>query len=218
MILEGIYRRFTPLKGGKGQLDVRLTHQESVAVSQVEPEGLEMTRAGRRFRSAFNGSAPTGIAPVQAIPTTTAAWVLWNGDTIKSYVMNVIGAMEFATGPMAVGGTVLCTIFQAPNQNGLAQATGLGIMNASNSAISSKAVIKSSVTITAPATPLWTPIAALPDAADSVGGISGPLSDVKGRIIVPPQYGLGISVLSGLGTTPTFLPVFDWLELELDLE
>ncbi len=67
MILEGVYRRFVALKGGKAPLDARFTHQESLAVAQVEPEGFEFTRAGRRFRSAFNGTGPTGIAPVQAM-------------------------------------------------------------------------------------------------------------------------------------------------------
>src|SRR2546427_8778674 len=105
MIFEGIYRRFIPLKSGKGQLDVRLTHQESLATALVEPEGFEMSRAGRRFRSAFNGTAPTGVVPVVAFPTTAAQWVLWNGDTAKAYVMNVVGAMQLVAGPTGVGGT-----------------------------------------------------------------------------------------------------------------
>jgi len=217
MIFEGIYRRFTALKSGKGPLDARFTHQESLAVALVEPEGFEMTRAGRRFRSAFNGTAPTGIAPVQAMPTTAAQWVLWNGDTIKSYVMTSVGVILFS-GTQGVGGTLLGAIFTAPNQNGLAQATGLAVQNMSGSAIGSKAVIKSSITLTAPATPLWSPVAALPDAADTAGGQAGPITDIKGRLIIPPQYGLALAVLSAAGTTPLFLPFFDWLELETDLE
>jgi hypothetical protein len=217
MLFEGVYRRFSVLRNGKGPLDARLTFLESLAMSQVEPEGYEMTRAGRRFRSAFNGSAPTGIAPVQAMPTTAAQWVLWNGDLTKSYVMTSVGVVLFS-GTQGVGGTVLGTIFQAPVQNGVAQQTGLAIMNMSDSSISSKAVIKSGITITAPATPIWCPVAALPDAADTAGGQAGPISDMKGRLIIPPQKGLGIAVLSAAGTTPLFLPFFDWLEVESDLE
>lgn len=216
-LLEGVYRRFSALKSGKGPIDARFTHQESLAIGQVEPEGFEMTRSGRRFRAAFNGSAPTGIAPVQAMPTTAAQWVLWNGDPLKSYVMNQIGVLLFS-GTQAVGGSVLGTIFTAPDQTGLAFATGLAVANCSASAIGSKAVIKSGVTLTVPATPLWFPVAALPDSADTVGGQAGPITDVKGRIIIPPKSGLGLVVLSAAGTTPLFLPVFDWLELECDLE
>lgn len=217
MIFEGIYRRFAPLRAGKGPIDARFTHQESLAVSLVEPEGFEMTRAGRRFRSAFNGTAPTGIAPVQAIPTTAAQWVLWNGDLVKSYVMTSVGVILFS-GTQGVGGTVLGALFNTPSQQGLASATGLAVQNMSGSAIGSKAVIKSAITLTGPAVPLWSPVAALPDAADTAGGQAGPISDMKGRLIIPPQMGLAIAVLSAAGTTPLFLPFFDWLELESDLE
>ena len=217
MIIEGIVRRFGALRGGKGPVDVRLTHQESVAIAQVEPEGFEVTRSGRRFKSAFTGTAPTGIAPVQAMPTTAAQWVLWNGDLVKSYVVTSVGALLFSGIP-AAGGTVLGALFQAPNQNGLAQQAGIGIANMSASAIGSKAVIKSGIALTAPAVPLWVPLAALPDAVDGVGGQAGPTSDIKGRLIIPPQMGLGIAIFAGAGTTPLFLPIFDWIELECDLE
>lgn len=216
MILEGIVRRFTALKGGKTPIDARFTHQESLAVAQVEPEGFEITRSGRRFQLAFNGTVPTGIAPVQALPTTAAAWVLWNADPYKSYILTTLGVMLFSGTP-AAGGTVLGTIFKAPAQSG-ANATGLSILNMSGSAIGSNAVLKSAVTITSPVAPVWTQLAALPDAVDGIGGLAGPTSDIKGRIIIPPGQGFGLTVFAGAGTTPLFLPAVSWIELESDLE
>src|SRR6266568_2189225 len=96
MILEGIYRRFIPLRVARGPDDIRITHAESLAVGQVEPSGWEMTRAGRRFSIAYNGTAPTGQAPVQALPTTLAGWVIWNADPAKSYGFEMLGETYFS--------------------------------------------------------------------------------------------------------------------------
>lgn len=216
MIFEGVYRRFSTLKAGKAPLDIRLTHQESLAVAQIEPEGFDITRSGRRFQLGYNGTPPTGIAPVQAFPTTAAAWVLWNADPYKSYVITNVGIMLFS-GVMAAGGSVLGTIFKAPVQSG-ANATGLAVMNMSGSAIGSNAILKSAVVITGPAVPVWSHLAALPDAVDGVGGLAGPTADVKGRMIIPPGQGLGLTVFAGAGTTPLFVPSLAWVELESDLE
>lgn len=217
MISEGILRRFIPFKSSAGAKDLRITHLESLAVAQTEPEGFEFTRAGRRFRTAFNGSAPTGIAPVQAMPTTAAQWVIWNGDPVLSYVVTSAAAILFS-GTQGVGGTLLGTLFTAPDQTGLAQATGLAVANMSKSSRGSNAIIKSAITLTVPATPLWFPLSSLNSAAETAGGQGGPQADIKGRLIIPPKTGLGLVVLSAAGTTPLFLPYLDWLEVETDLE
>src|SRR5947207_2353188 len=110
MIFEGTYRRFMGLRSGKAPLDARLTHQESLAVCAVEPPGFEMTRAGRRFYISYNGTAPTGIATVQVLPTTAAQWVIWNADAAKTYFFKALGAMVLSGTP-GVGGQLLAAIF-----------------------------------------------------------------------------------------------------------
>lgn len=218
MILEGFARRFMPLKGGKNQDELRLTHAESVAVAQVEPPGLEMARAGRRFYLGYNGTAPTGVAPVQAFPTTAAQWAVWNGDFYKSYVIEELGAI-LLSGTNAVGGTLLACIFGLPTEEGLAEATGVAIANGSGSAVGSKAVVKSGVTITNPAVPVWFPIA--DTALSAIATLPSTIianRAVGGRVIVPPQSGLGLAVLAPAGTSQTFLPFASWAEIELDLE
>lgn len=217
MFLETEYRRFQPLRVAKGTITARSTFTESLAVAQVEPEGTEVTRAGRRFRIAYNGTVPTGIAPVQAFPTTAAQWVIWNGDQFKSYIFTNIGLFIFS-GTQGVGGVVLGCFFNTPDQTALAQATGLGVQNMGAGAIGSKAVIKSAVTITAPATPLWVPLSALAESAGTVGAKTSSLGDIKGKLILPPKTGLGLVALSAAGTTPLFLPYGDWIELETDQE
>lgn len=218
MIFEGIYRRFQALRVAKGPLDARFTFTESLAVAQVESPGHETTRAGRRFYLGYNGTVPTGIAPVQAFPTTAAQWVLWNADPAKTYFIESIGAM-LLSGTSGLGGELLAALFQAPAQTG-ASAAGLAIASASGSNIGSKAKIKSAVTITDPATPAWFHVAEQLSAAAVVGPASCIANRASLRTIVaiPPGFGLGLVVLAPAGTTPLYLPTAEWVELETDME
>jgi hypothetical protein len=211
MILEGIYRRFVPLRVAKGTIDARFTFTESLAVGQVEPDGWEMSRAGRRFHLAYNGTVPTGIAPVQAMPTTVTAFTIWNADPSKSYGFTVLGALTFSGTPAVTGGVLLATIFQAPVQLG-ANLTGVAIMSASNGGPASKAIVKGTVTITGPAVPVWAPVADQQASGPPVN------RQLNGRVLLAPGQGLGLTVLAAVGTTPLFLPVAEWIELETDQE
>src|SRR6185295_17420051 len=148
---------------------------------------MEMSRAGRRFYAGCS-AAITGIAPVQAIPTTAAQWVLWNADTNRTYFFDMI-LMALLSGTPGLSGDAWMTLFSAPAQTGLA--SGITIQSASGGGLTSKASIKSGVTITAPAAPTWFPlgssIESITAAAFSAGysEIMGD-NDVKGAIAVPP--------------------------------
>ena len=218
MIFEGVVRRFVGLKNGKAPIDIRITHQESVAVAQVEPPGFEMTRAGRRFHLGYNGTAPTGIAPVQAFPTTAAQWVLWNPDLAKTYHVESVGAIVLS-GTTGLGGQILAAVFQSPAQTG-AQVAGLGVMSASNSNTTSRAIIKASVTITTPAVPVWAPVAEQVGAAAVVGPASCIMNRATGKTLlaIPPGFGLGLAILAPAGVTPLYLPIVEWIEQEADME
>lgn len=216
MILEGIYRRFQGLRVAKGPIDARFTFTESLAVEQVGPAGLEMTRAGRRFYLGFT-AAPTGIAPVQAWPTTAAQWVLWNADANKTHFYKALGAYPISGTPGA-GGQLLAAIITAPAQSGLA--TSVLPFSASNGSLTSKMSVKSGVTITAPAAPAWAPIAE--NLSPNVGAFpgSGLLVNraLDGRFAVQPGQGLALAVLALAGTTPLFVPLAEWIEQETDTE
>lgn len=217
MIFEGVARRFFPLKGGKSPLDARVTHLESLAVGQVEAPGFEMTRAGRRFYLAYNGSVPTGIAPVQAFPTTAAQWLLWNADTAQSLIFRALGALLFS-GTQGLGGQLLAAIVNAPATVGNGS-TGLAVASGSGSPRASKVTIKASVVITDPAVPNWFPVAEDVGAAARVGPVGSIINRaIDGKIVVPPLKGLALAVLAPAGTTPLYLPVGDWEEAESDLE
>lgn len=221
MMFEGIYRRFFGLKSGRGAIDARFTHQESLAVAQVEPQNFEMTRAGRRFLL-MNNAGATGIAPVQAIPTTTAQWVIWNADPNVTIFLEEL-LMILASGTPGLGGSMLVSEpFSTPAQTG-ANATGMVVRSASGSAISSAAIIKSNVTITTPAAPGWYTLdesgKSVTAAAFSTGYANGfGRRDLAGAIAIPPQRGIGLAVMAPAGTTPLYIPLARWVEQETDME
>lgn len=217
MIFEGIYRRFTTLKSGKGPIDARFTHQESVAMAVVEPFGLELTRSARRFMLG-NSAAITGIAPVQVLPTTVAQWALWNDDPVQTYWLEELG-MYLTAGTPGVGGILLACLFRAPAQTG-ANVAGASVGSCSGSSAGSRAIVKTSVTITTPAAPIWYSIASNPSPNVTAFASSTFLQhrEIQGRIAIQPGFGLGLAVVAPAGTTPLFAPFGTWTELETDVE
>lgn len=220
MIFEAIYRRFQGLRVAKGPLDVRMTHCESLAVGQVEPANFEMSRAGRRFQLGIS-AAVTGIAPVQAIPTTAAQWALWNADPNQSVLFEELLEV-LLSGTPGLGGSLWACLFSAPAQIGSSGA-GLSAVSCSLGSRSSKIIVKSGVTITDPAAPAWFQVDEsrqnITVAAFSTGYANGfGRKDLAGAIALPPGRGLGLAVIAPAGTTPLYGPLARWVEQETDME
>lgn len=228
MLMEAEFRRFTELKGGKGPITLRSTFLESLAVAQVEPENLELTRAGRRFLLG-NSAAVTGIAPVQVLPTTQPQWAIFNNDNpINGHTMFLEElAMIMTAGTPGVGGILLGCLFQTPvpvgnNTAGCSVSSASKIAGVAGSSQGSSAIVKSSpAAITTPAAPNWFLIAERSDAYAATafaGNVFLENRQIKGAIAIPPQMGLGLCVVSPAGTTPLYAPMARWLELAVDLE
>lgn len=219
MDMQAWYRRFTALRMGTAPNNVRQTHQESLAVAQVEPPNFEMTRAARRFYLG-NSAAATGIAPVQAIPTTAAQWVIWNPDTIMTYFFEEI-LMVLASGTPGLGGSMWGALISSPALTGSSN-TGLTTFGASSSG-ASKAIVKSSVTIATPAAPAWYLLADneknITAAAYSTGYTNSfGRRDLAGALAIQPSQGLALAVVAPSGTTPLYIPQARWIEQETDME
>lgn len=216
--LAGRIRRFS--RAVTDQVKLRLTNHESLVVAQMEPPNLEMTRAATRFMLG-NSAAITGIAPVQVLPTTTAQWVIWNADNKLTYWFEEIG-MYLTSGTPGVGGILLASLFSTPAQTGssVAGATVASCGKPSGQGQSSGAIVKTGVTITTPAAPVWYPIATNPSPNVTAFASSTFLEhrNLRGAIAVPPGYGLGLNVVAPAGTTPLFAPFARWVELETDNE
>lgn len=182
-------------------------------IALTEPEALDLTRSGRRFGIGYT-AAPTGIAPVQALVTTAAQWTIFNGDTAKTYFFDTLG-VHLASGTAGAGIVVVACFFTTPVQTGLA--TGVAIQNRSNSNRASSAAVKSGVTITAPSAPAWFTVAENINANTAVLNTEAVNRSLKGSIALQPNQGLGIAVYSPTGTSPLFVPVAEWYELETSM-
>lgn len=216
-MIEAEYRRFNELKGGQGPQKVRQTGLGSLATAKIEPDNLEMSRAGRRF-GLGNSAAITGIAPVQVLPTTAAQWTIWNKDATRSLVIESIG-MYLTSGTPGVGGVLLGALVVDPVQTG-ASVTGASIGSLSNGSFESNAIVKTGVTITTPTAPIWQVLATnpSPNVTAFAGSVFLENRQLYGSIIVPPSQGLCLNVVAPAGTTPLFAPFAQWVELAMDLE
>jgi hypothetical protein len=198
-----------------GQVYGTCSGNGALRVAQVDQPNAELTRAGRRFSIGYT-AAPTGIAPVTAIPTTAAQWVITNTSTTDTFTFETLG-VHLYSGTAAAGVCVFACLFTAPAQTSFA--TGLSAQSASfSSTISSSAAIKSGVTVTTPAAPAWFLVAKSDSANTAVGAVAAVNFELKGGLMVPPGKSLGLATLSGTGTTPLFIPVATWTEGEQDLE
>lgn len=217
--LLGTLRRFTRMALGNSPQVLRLSGLESLSVNQVEPERFELTRAGRRFIGG-NQIIANGIAPVAAIPTTTATLALYNGEQAggRAIAIERLG-FWLGSGTPAAGATLLATvstqkIATAPT----AMATGYGVASASGSTYASKALWATGVTIPGAPTPAWIQVLSTLQLAAANVGQGDQLADFCGALVIPPQHALGLAILSGAGTTPLYGISCTWAEIEGDLE
>lgn len=220
-LLEAVVRRFTAALGhSEATTAARLTTKLSVAMAQVESEYAEICRSGRMFTGI---GSTTGTPPAASIPTTAPQAFLWNNDPRKTYTLIDVSAM-ILQGTPSQGATLFGIVSPAPGTGSIPLAgTGSLIANWSGGGLSSKAVFAGSLTIPAPAgNAQWgilpgqggNPTYGTP--AAGVGQLIN--ADVRGRVMIPPGKGLGISVFAGAGTAPLFIPSATWYEAEEDLE
>lgn len=214
MSLRAIVDRFHFVGTAHAETDLRLTNQNSLAIAATEPEGFELARAGRRFYGGIQNGA-TGRAPVASIPTTAAAWLLWNGEVQgagRVYAIEQITIVQIS-GTAAVGGVILAALTNTVVASPTA-ATGYASSSISKGGLATKAVWGDNQTLGA--TPTWMALMGNGNPATTTNG--GSTVDVKGRILLPAGFGLALHYLSGTGTSPLFGASVIWSELEAETE
>lgn len=198
--------------GNSNEQTARGTQYGSLAMAQYEPAELEMSRAGIRFVGGCQVIA-SGIAPVAAIPTTTATLALYNGDPTKSLLIEEL-AFGLGSGTPTAGAILFAAVSNgavtAPSA-----ASNYSSQSASNGGVATRAVWGTAVTF--PAGSAWKIAGgSMQLAAANVGQAERPYA-VKG-LLIPPGRALGLAILSGTGTSPLYIVSAQWTELALDLE
>ena len=218
---KAIARKFTYVGSFRGKAEARMTDNESIAVASTELLKMEMARSGSMYAGG-NQIIANGIAPVSAIPTTTATLALFN-DEEPGGVSLVIDRLGFwlGSGTAAAGATLLATvsvsaIASLPTTN----ATGYGSASTSGSTRLTKALWATAVTLpatTSRANAWFQVVSSFQLAAANVGQGSD-FTNFDGSLVVPPGYALGLAILSGAGTTPLYGISATWAELQVSLE
>lgn len=218
MLVEGIAGRF--VQKAAGLMAAGLTGLGSFRVAQTEGEGDEASRAGLRFHVTAQGA--TGIAPVQALMSTAAQWMIWNpnGNTVAAFI-DALGVV-LVSGTAGAGGTLhgcLVAPTNAPATVPSVSATGVQINNANPvSSRSSKLIVVASQTLLNTTTGSWFPIAFMNPAGTILGQTQMENRDIRGKHMIPPGCGLALAVISPTGTTPLFAPYGNWREYGTDVE
>ena len=214
--LLGEFRRFVKNSLASSTKVVRLTGIESLATALVEPVCFELSRAGRRFIGGTQIIA-NGIAPVAAIPTTTATLALYNAEQAGGRALAIEQLGFFlGSGTPAAGATLLaCVSPRAIVTAPTGMATGYGVQSASGSG-ASRALWATAVAI--PTTAAWFQVASTQQLAAVNVGQGDNVVTLDGKLVVPPGFALGLAILSGAGTAPLYGVSCVHSEVDAELE
>ena len=218
MLIEVQAQRF--VQKLQGLVTLTATTLGSLRVAQTEGPGDEATRAGLRQYMSAGGA--TGIAPVQAIPSTAAQWLIYNplSNPVTAFLDSV--GMQLTSGTAGAGATLLACIVPpsfAPATIPTVSAANVKIQNAN--AVSTKAsslVVAASQTLQNAAAGNWFPIGQMRTTGTLLGQTQIVGDPFDGKLAIAPGCGLALCVISPTGTTPLFTPYANWREYASDLE
>lgn len=206
-------------KTAESEVQLQQTLLGNLAIAQVEPGKLEAARQGIRY-CAVIGNGATFLAPVTAYPTTTAAIALYNASTDKILAIQKLFSF-LASGTPAAGGILLACVTKV-SQSRPTLSTGdnggyAGVVQSSLSGYGGQGngIFINNQTLTGEQ-PAWFPAAVEPTSPATASiGAHACVGDFDGLIAVPPGYMLGLTMLSGSGTSPLYGFGAIWDELAL---
>ena len=215
MKIDAILTRLFKQPNNVDGVTLRGTNYASLAVAQLEPPYLELTRSGRRMHGGTQIIA-NGIAPVAAIPTTTATLALYNNDTNNNGLSLCIDWLNvfLGSGTPAAGLSLFAAVAK-PTTIPTANATGYNSAALSGTAYGFKALWATAVPL--PAGTVWSALTSTLQSGTANVGMGDNFLDLGGRIVIPPSYCLALAILSGAGVAPLYGVSAQWAELELDL-
>ena len=206
------------VKGGANdgeEKPIRLNENQDELVAQGLPAYVELSRLG----GGYSAIATAAVAALVVRPSTTAGFTLWNGESTggKSYVIdrlfthNLVSttAIEY----FGIWATIHPTGMAAPGVDIARSATNLtGNTGRTYNGLGQVGVAETVVDNG------WYPWGDGGNASvtASVPGKQATV-EVAGRLIVPPQGGISITVVAGVAGQ-TFTSGCSWYEVQLDLQ
>ena len=195
--------------------------------SQVQGDMAVRAAAGARF-AAVMGNGSTFIGSVTAWPTTTLTMALYNNEPPggKSLFLDRAWAV-FISGTSALGAVLLVGVTAdqqvkptlSTGANGGYASTVISSLNGKGAPGGTHAALLNAITATGSQF-AWFPVATWQgtNATTTIANQNLYSDDLKGGILVPPQYMAGIVVVEAAGTSPLWSYGFSWSEYQADLE
>tara|TARA_Y100000310_G_scaffold176492_1_gene176630 strand:- start:3369 stop:4031 length:663 start_codon:yes stop_codon:yes gene_type:complete len=215
---KGIVERIS--RKTEGENAISQSFSGGVRVDQVGPPKAELGLARRRF-GAVVGNGATFIAPVTAYPTTTATFMLYNGEPDGGRVLSIETASFFqASGTSDANGILIGAVTLARQTTVPGAYANTVLSSLSGGPVDSKAVLANNHTITG-GQPAWLPLPyhgsnAIAADADDIGSHQG-VAKVDGEFNVPPGHGFALVLVAGAGSTPLYGYGVTWAELDAPL-
>lgn len=166
----------------------------------------------------------TFLAPVTAYPTTTLTMALWNPDNSGRRYKTVSLHEFLASGTPGAGGALLACVSPLPQarptpstgDNGGYAGTIVSALNGSGKPGDTSGMFINAITLTGPQ-PAWLVAGAEPEAGTGATiATHGLQVDVRHlELEVLPGHMLGITYLSGAGTTPLYGFGITWKEMDV---
>ena len=198
--------------------------EKAVAVSnagdlyaiQAAAPYAELTRLG----GGYSAIATAAVVGLVVRPSTVAQFTVWNGEDAggKSYVIDRLFTHNLvSTGALSFYGIWACLHpagMTNPGEDIAASATN--VTGNSGKAYTGNAIVGVGETIVDNGWYPWTTSTPVTTATVLPG--SHLTANVEGRLIVPPQGGLSLTVVCSLASTVTFTTGCSWYEVQLDLK
>lgn len=210
MDLNGTVRAITSRLGINTSRPLSTDEVGALLVSQAGPKYSALSRNGRVFGATFGTG--TAIAPVQAVPTTAAAWDLYNGEADGGrdyYILQV--AAHSVSGTLGLGMGLLGCVSLARQTTVPTDYASSIKSSLSGGPFDSRAIFDQDQTITG-GTPAWQLLASR-DQVSAVSVGSGLVAVVDGMMRVQPGHIAGFSVIAPVGTSALFGVSVIWAEL-----
>jgi hypothetical protein len=192
---------------------IQMNDRGDLLVAQALPDRAEIVRMGQSYFSI----GTTAVAPVAAIPSTAAHFVLFNNEPAgsgKSYLIDFIGT-QITTSAGAAINLGMAHILQpagiTANPSGAVAIYSLD----GKSNYRGNGNCKSAATITAPAAAAgaWMPVGPTLVCANTANLMLGVEAEIKGKIIVPPQGCYGLASLCNAAGSAVCTPWIIWHEI-----
>jgi hypothetical protein len=181
--------------------------------SKLCPDYFALSRAGKVFTATH--TIATAVAPLQVVPTTTAAFVVNNvhapaAGVPGKLVVPLFASVFLASGTAALGLSLWGQVGSTPLATQLtANDAGVTVGNAMDSGRTRISWVGLSKTVAG----AWTCLGGMDCAAATTPGV-GLTIPLRGMFVVQPTYAFGLHVLAGAGTSAAFTFSVAWAEVE----